>query len=216
MLSLGSQFGPNSISMGSGPENILGAEVVLPNGEVLRTGSLGSGDGWFCGEGPGPSQRGLFRGIFGTAGTTGVCTKIALRLHPWPGPADFPTYGTTPAYKADWDNFKCYTLCFPNWEAWARSIQYFYESDIAYSGHRQFSMFGRNLKGFVLNIVSDETKQLCDLEELLKDERIAKENASMKHDYQVIIAGFSKKDMEYIREKQSTIFLNKPAAGKTK
>ena len=175
-------FGPNTISMGSGSENILGMEWVLASGEVLRTGSLGSGDGWFCGEGPGPSQRGLLRGLFGTAGTTGVCTKMALRLHPWPGPADFPTYGTVPAYKADFgDNFKCYTLCYPSWEAWARSVQYFHESDIAYSGHRQFSMFGRNLKAAMLNIITDPDRQLCDIPEIANDPYIQKENESMKY-----------------------------------
>ncbi len=191
-------FGPNTIFMGSGSENILGMEWVLGGGEVLRTGSLGSGDGWFCGEGPGPSQRGLLRGLFGTAGTTGVCTKMAIRLHPWPGPADFPTYGTVPAYKADFGpNFKCYTLCYPSWEAWARSVQYFHESDIAYSGHRQFSMFGRNLKAAMLKIITDPDKQLCDIPELLEDPYIKEQNEKMKLDYQVIIAGFSERDLEY-------------------
>ena len=34
-------------------------EWVTPEGEIVRTGSLGSGDGWFCSEGPGPSVRGI-------------------------------------------------------------------------------------------------------------------------------------------------------------
>ncbi|MBN2625239.1 MAG: FAD-binding oxidoreductase [Spirochaetales bacterium] len=191
-------FGPASIFMGANPENLLGAEWVLPNGEILRTGSLGSGDGWFCGEGPGPSTRGILRGIFGPAGSMGVCTKIATRLHPWPGPKQFRTYGKAPAYKADFgDNFKCYTLCYPDWESWARSVQYFHESDVLYIGHRQFNMFGRNLKAFMLNIITDPEKQLSDLPELLKDPEIQKHNDNMKHDYQVVIAGMTKRDMEY-------------------
>ena len=191
-------FGPASIFMGANPENMLSAEWVLPNGEVLRTGSLGSGDGWFCGEGPGPSTRGILRGIFGPAGSMGVCTKIAVRLHPWPGPADFPTRGTIPAYKADMgDNLKCYTLCFPDWQSWARSVQYFHESDILYIGHRQFSMFGRNFKAAMLQIITDPDKQLCDLPALLEDEEIKKQNESMKLDYQVVIAGMTERDMAY-------------------
>ena len=191
-------FGPNSISMGQGSENILGLEWVLPNGEVLRTGSLGAGDGWFCGEGPGPSTRGLLRGIFGTAGSSGVCTRMAVRLHPWPGPDDFPTYGDAPAYKANFGpRFKCYTLCYPSWEAWARSVQYFHESDIAYSGHRQFSMFGRNLKAAMLEIITNPELQLSDLETVLENPYIKEQNEKMKLDYQVIIAGFSDKDLEY-------------------
>lgn len=191
-------FGPASIFMGANPENLLGAEWVLPNGEVLRTGSLGSGDGWFCGEGPGPSSRGMLRGIFGPAGANGVCTKIATRLHPWPGPAVLPTRGTAPAYKADLgDNFRCYTLCFPDWQAWARSVQYFHESDVLYIGHRQFNMFGRKLKAAMLRIITDPEKQLCDLETLMKDEEILKQNESMKLDYQIVIAGMTERDTEY-------------------
>ena len=37
------------------PENLLCVEWVLPNGEILRTGTLSSGLGWFCGEGPVPA-----------------------------------------------------------------------------------------------------------------------------------------------------------------
>lgn len=191
-------FGPNSISMGQGSENILGLEWVLPSGEVMRTGSLGSGEGWFCGEGPGPSARGMVRGIFGAAGSMGVCTKMAVRLHPWPGDKNFKTYGTVPAYKADFgDNFKCYTLCYPNWESWARSVQYFHESNVAYSGHRQFNMFGRNLKGAMLNIITDPDKQLCDIPALEADPYIKQQNDSMKLEYQVVIAGITKRDFEY-------------------
>jgi hypothetical protein len=50
-------FGPSSLFMGTASENMLGAEWVLPNGEVLRTGSLGAGCGWFSGEGPGRFAR---------------------------------------------------------------------------------------------------------------------------------------------------------------
>ena len=64
----------------------------------------------------------------------GVCTKVAIRLHPWVGPKALPTRGDAPAYKMDGlDNFKCYTLCFPDWDAYARSFQLFHENDILYS-----------------------------------------------------------------------------------
>ena len=191
-------FGPGTIFMGSTPENLLASEWILPNGELLKTGSLGSSDDWFCGEGPGPSQRGMLRGTFGTAGTSGICTKMAVRLHPWPGPKDFPTRGTVPAYRADFgDNFKCYTMCFPDWKAWARSVQYFHESDVLYLGHRQFSMFGRNLKAAMLKIINSPELQLSDLETVLADPVIQKENESMKLDYHIVIAGMTQRDMEY-------------------
>ena len=44
--------GPGNLFFGSHYENMLGMEWVMPNGDILRTGSLGSGLGWFCGEGP--------------------------------------------------------------------------------------------------------------------------------------------------------------------
>ena len=112
--------GPTGIHMGSQSESLMAVEWVLPNGELIRTGSLGSGLGWFCGEGPGPSVRSLFRGGLGTTGAFGVCTKIAIRLGAWPGPTSLLNEGTAPAYKAALpDNFTAFTLCFPTWQAWA-------------------------------------------------------------------------------------------------
>ncbi len=138
------------------------------------------------------------RGIFGAAGSLGVCTRMAIRLHPWPGPTDFPTYGQHPAYKADWGpNFKCYTLCYPDWEGFARATQYFHESNVLYSGHRQFNMFGRDLKAAMIEIISNPDGQLADMEGLLNDEYIKEQNEKMKIDHQVCVVGFSEKDMEY-------------------
>ncbi|MHB9152279.1 MAG: FAD-binding oxidoreductase [Spirochaetales bacterium] len=191
-------FGPTSISMGCASENMLGAEWVLPDGEVLRTGSLGSGSGWFCGEGPGPSTRGILRGFQGSTGSLGVCTRMAIRLHPWPGPTSLPSRGTIPAYKADLpDNFKAYTLCFKTWDDYATAIALIHENDILFLGHRQFNMFGRNLKTAMLKIITDPDKQLGDLPELLEDPELQKVNEDMKIEIQVILAGTSKRDMEY-------------------
>ena len=37
--------------------NHLAIEWVTPEGDIVRSGSLGSSDEWFCGDGPGPSLR---------------------------------------------------------------------------------------------------------------------------------------------------------------
>ena len=191
-------FGPQTIFMGAATENLLGCEWVLPDGEVLRTGALGAGSGWFCGEGPGPSIRGILRGKQGTAGSFGVCTRMAIRLHPWPGPTYIPSYGTIPAYKACLpDNFKAYTLCFPDWDAYAWGLTYLHQAEILYLGHRQFTMFGRDIKTGMLMILNDPDGQLADLEKYVQDPELKKVNEDMKIDIQVIIAGFSKKDLEY-------------------
>ncbi|MEM2716994.1 MAG: FAD-binding oxidoreductase [Archaeoglobaceae archaeon] len=57
---------------------ISGLEVVLPNGEICRIGSCSLSPYWFSIE-PLPYLAGLFLGWFGT---TGVITKVGLRLYP--------------------------------------------------------------------------------------------------------------------------------------
>jgi glycolate oxidase len=78
----------NNVSMGYNERNVLGVEWVLPDGEILRLGSLGSGDNWISGDGPGPSLRGIMRGAFGALGGLGVFTKCAVRLYQWGGPPE--------------------------------------------------------------------------------------------------------------------------------
>jgi glycolate oxidase len=78
---------------------ILGLEWVLPTGEILRVGSLGSGAGWFCADGPGPSLRGLLRGWTGWGGGLGIITKIAIGLDAWKGPRVLDVSGYSPQYK---------------------------------------------------------------------------------------------------------------------
>ncbi len=78
-------FGPGTDGTYS-PRNLMGVEWVLPNGDVLRLGSLGSGCGWFCADGPGPSLRGVMRGKAGALSGNGIFTACALKLFPWPGP----------------------------------------------------------------------------------------------------------------------------------
>ena len=85
--------GNDSISMSTSSRNVLGVEWVLPSGEVLRLGSPGSGCGWFSGDGPGPSLRGIMRGTSGAFGGFGVFTKVALKLYHWPGPESIPSEG---------------------------------------------------------------------------------------------------------------------------
>ncbi len=191
-------FGPSSLFMGNASENMLGAEWILPDGEIIRTGSLGPGAGWFCGEGPGPSVRSIFRGWQGSTGTMGVCTKVAIRLHPWVGPKYLPTRGEAPAYRADGlDNIKCYTLCFPDWDAYAKCFQLLHETDIVYLGHRQFNMFGRDIKTAMVKILNDPELQFCDLPRLMEDPYIKEQNDQMKIDFQIILDGFTPVDLEY-------------------
>jgi len=85
----------NSWITGIGAQNLLGFELVLPDGEIVRSGSMacpGAGDFW--NDGPGPDLRGFLRGgMFGHAGGIGMVTKISCKLWQWAGPEVFPTEG---------------------------------------------------------------------------------------------------------------------------
>jgi hypothetical protein len=83
----------NHISFGFSPLNyrncipsrrVLGVEWVLPDGEILRLGSLALQDDPFWGGGPGPDLRGILRGQSpGWNGSMGVVTKMAVKLFPF-------------------------------------------------------------------------------------------------------------------------------------
>ena len=144
----GSGFGPDTIYMGSSHENLLAAEWVMPDGEILRSGSLGSGIGWFSGDGPGFGARGIIRGQNGAMGAMGVFTKCAIKLYPYSGPADFPTEGIIPAYKVGaaghlQDSYHSVAIL----GSFGEGCYRIWDSEIGYIAHRQFSMFGRELKG---------------------------------------------------------------------
>ena len=73
---------------GSLGKNIVGLTMVLPDGEILKTGSHaveGVDDFWE--HAPGPDLVSLIRG---SAGSAGVIAEITIKLHPWPGDAALP------------------------------------------------------------------------------------------------------------------------------
>ena len=79
--------GGSGIRTSMNERNVLAVEWITPTGEVLKLGSLNTpGAGWFCGDGPGPSLRGMMRGAVGNNGYNGVFTRVALKLYPWYGP----------------------------------------------------------------------------------------------------------------------------------
>lgn len=190
--------GPDTIFMGTGDENMLGLEWVRPDGEIQRAGTLSTGIGWFCGEGPGPGIRGIIRGFTGAKGAMGVFTKCAVRLYPWPGPTTLPVVGKAPAYRTPLpDNFRAYTVGVPTWQAYADTLHKVWDSQIGYILHRQYALFGRDLKGAVLRIVSDHTKTMDDLEEMLKDPEVQEETKKRKIDFELVLVGMTPRDIEW-------------------
>ena len=104
--------------------NILGCEWVLPTGEILNLGTAGREGGWFSGDGPGFSLRGILRGRAGANGGHGVITKCSVKLYPWYAdpPTQFemvrqPGEALSAAHLAKVpDNYRVHVLTFPDTE----------------------------------------------------------------------------------------------------
>ncbi len=190
-------MGPSTFHMGSNSDNLLALEWVTPEGEIVRTGSLGSGNGWFCGEGPGPGVRGVVRGSLGSRGGLGVFTKCAIKLCHWPGPPQFDVQGTVPAYRLPIDeHFRVYTIAAPNWDAWADIYYQIYDNEIGYIFHRQFNLAGADLGPSLWLTYIDPTKTLNNVERLVQDPEIQKLTDELRISFQLILAGRSLADIE--------------------
>jgi hypothetical protein len=190
--------GPSNLYGGWQYDNLLGMEWVMPTGDLFRTGSLGSDCGWFCGEGPGPSMKGVARGFLGAKGAMGVFTKCAVKLFAWPGPQTLPVEGIVPAYRTSLPaSFRAYTVAFPTWKAWADAAYLIWETGIGYLAHRQYVMFGRDLKFAMVKVLTDPTKTLGDLEEILEDPEVQRVTEESKRDFQIVLAGMTTRDIEW-------------------
>jgi glycolate oxidase len=139
LASTTSMHGTNTqaISQGWGGRNALGVEWVLPTGDILRLGAAGSGAGWFSGDGPGPSLRGIMRGAAGAQSGIGVFTKCAIHLHPWAGPSEMILQGVSPYYETDVPPlFEYHILEWPDWDKCANGLYKISEAGIAFALHK--------------------------------------------------------------------------------
>jgi hypothetical protein len=110
---IGDGWSPLSHRIGLPHRRILGTELVLPDGEIVRMGSLADGgDDAFWGEGPGPDLRGLLRGFTGLRGCLGIVTKMAIKYLPFQPEPLIPT-GISPnstlmmpPKRCRWQNFQ--------------------------------------------------------------------------------------------------------------
>ncbi len=133
--------GHDSIYMSYSARNLLGVEWVLPDGEVLRLGSLGSSDDWFNGDGPGPSLRGIMRGSCGALSGLGIFTRVALKLYNWPGPPEMKIDGIMLDAKQDIpERFSMIFCFFPNRKSFSDSMYDMCEEELCYNAMR--SSFG--------------------------------------------------------------------------
>jgi hypothetical protein len=161
--------------------NIVSFTVVLPTGEILKTGSRTvpeTEDFWEYG--PGPDLMGLIRS---SAATTGIITEITVKLHTWVGGETMPEapagrpfipryfeagYDTVPPP----DNYRLYWIEFPDYDA---EIQAYRE--IAHAGIG----IGLNASGVYSAYYCSQTQELT--------EKRTRENFFPAWNLYVIIAG---------------------------
>ncbi|MCK4723717.1 MAG: hypothetical protein KAT75_10450, partial [Dehalococcoidia bacterium] len=175
--------------MGYSARNPLAVEWVLPTGDILRLGSLGSGAGWFCGDGPGLSLRGVMRGFLGAMGAMGVFTKCAVKLYPWHGPPVLPMQGVTPEYRTSVpDNFRFCAIAFPNWDSFADATYKICEAEIGY-------VMGRQLPpGLVPLLLARSSAEYAQIRQSGMADEMMQE---FKHAFLLVLAGGSLREIEY-------------------
>lgn len=180
-------MGADGYTMSHNNRNLLAVEWVTPTGEIVRVGSPGSGAGWFCGDGPGPSLRGIFKGEWGALGGLGVFTKCSVKLYPWPGPPELKVVGEAPNYGYELPgNFRLYLAVFPDWESLNEAAYRIADAKIGYMVWRTASpQFLALVMGSQLN--EEELSQLYEtLEELLPAHRL-----------EITLASPSARELEY-------------------
>jgi glycolate oxidase len=171
-------------SLSYGERNQLALEWVTPDGEVVRLGSLGSTGSWFCGDGPGPSLRGVIRGHTTPLGGLGVFTAAAQKIYHWPGPSTVPVQGCSPNYVPKLPaGFVIRYLSFPSPEARFEAMRKIGESEIA-----------AEIMGFTASMVAANMATSND-EDACLDSRL---RASVQGPgFQVVVMGDSHRDYEY-------------------
>ena len=171
-----------------GERNQLALEWVTPEGEIVKLGSLGSSDEWFCGDGPGPSLRGLVRGNVVPLGGLGVFTRAATKIYHWPGPPAFPIEGISPHYAPSQipPNFSLGLFSFPSMDKLDEAQRKVGESEIA------LELMGFNAAMASANIATSNEE----------DVRLFKEFSQYVQGptFMIVIAGNSARDFQYKTE----------------
>jgi glycolate oxidase len=171
-----------------GERNLLGVEWVSPEGEIIRLGSLGATSQWFCGDGPGPSLRGIIRGNTVPMGGLGVFTRAAQKVYHWAGPPVFPVEGQSPDYmvKEIPEGFMIRYLHFKTADIMMQAVRKVGEAEIG------FILMGFNPAMVCGNKARNNEEDL----ELLKQYSAEVQGPG----FLLIIAGDSPSDFEYNKE----------------
>jgi len=181
-------YGWSGLTTGYSARNLLGTEWVLPDGEVLRLGSPGSGMGWFSGDGPGPSLRGVARGFIGNCGGLGIFTACAVKLFPWPGPPDAGAEGLLLDGGADLpDTMRLYICSFPDRASFAEACYRIASSEIGY-------LHCKNAVGALLSALTPRL-----MGKLVRHARLRSALLSQRYTFQFLIAAQTREEFYYQR-----------------
>jgi len=183
--------GYTSHSMGYNNRNILGVEWVLPNGELLKLGSLGSGSGWISGDGPGPSLRGILRGTVGAMGGFGVITAAAIRLYQWGGPSELAVSPHGETLEVLPENVDLMVPDFETYEQRDAALYEIGEAEIAYASMHLSRGLGALLFASGRQLVSGMREVLFE--------------AAPKLAYAFLLVGNSRAELEYQKKVLETI-----------
>jgi glycolate oxidase len=179
--------GHDCIYMSYSPRNVLGLEWVQPTGEVLRLGALGSGKGWFTGDGPGPSLRGVMRGSSGALGGMGIFTRCALKLFNWPGPPEIKSTGTVLDLKSEVpENIGIYMCYFRDRDRFADA---YYDIGEAEIGYNSLKVATPALMMVMAPHLFKKLRGTQNLSRLL--------GGTMGHLFVIVLAGISREDFEH-------------------
>jgi glycolate oxidase len=170
-------------STGGDDRNQLAMEMVTSEGDILETGSFGASGEWFCGDGPGPSLRGIVCGV--AHDRIGIITKSAMKLYHWPGPSRFPIKGVSPRYTLSEmpPNFMVRYFSFPSIEKMYQAELKIGESEIS------FELMGFNAAMVASNISPSIEDEMANYK-LLKD-------SVQGPGFVLIIAANSPEEFEY-------------------
>jgi glycolate oxidase len=168
-----------------GERNLLAMEWVTGDGELVRLGSLGSLDEWFCGDGPGPSLRGIIRGNTTPLGGLGVFTKAAQKIYHWPGPRNFSIEGISPRYQPASipPGFMIRYYSFKNLDILIDAVGRVGESEIG------FELMGFNAAMMASNIATSNDEDVAYFRQFSK--------SVQGPGFMIMIAGNSPRDFEY-------------------
>jgi len=179
-------YGWSGLTTSYSARNLMATEWVLPDAELMRIGTIGSDAGWFCGDGPGPSLRGIARGYIGNCGGLGVFTACAIKLFPWPGPSAPEVDGLLlEAQMKVPETSRMYICVFPTFETFADATYKIGNAEIGYL-HCKNSM-GALLSGVVPRL----------MKKLMESPALKAALRSQQHMFQFIIAAESREEFDY-------------------